>query len=74
MGTVTWLSMPGWQLARIIRHLKLKIRLSRMPLKTSRNDMRKAIDLFNEGKYYQSNLMLLSAEQGIILSTEIIEN
>lgn len=45
-----------------------------MSLKTTRNDMRKAIDLFKEGKYYQSNLMLLSAEQGIILSTEVIEN
>ncbi|EBB6289093.1 YfdX family protein [Salmonella enterica] len=45
-----------------------------MPLKATRNDIRKAINLFNEGKYYQSNLMLLSAEEGIILDTEVIQN
>ncbi|MGU6965082.1 YfdX family protein [Salmonella enterica subsp. enterica serovar Poona] len=45
-----------------------------MPLKTTRNDIQKAINLFNEGKYYQSNLMLLSAEEGIIFDTEVIQN
>ncbi|EBD2439343.1 YfdX family protein [Salmonella enterica] len=45
-----------------------------MPLKATRNDIQKAINLFNEGKYYQSNLMLLSAEEGIILDTEVIQN
>ncbi|ELH9724502.1 YfdX family protein [Salmonella enterica] len=45
-----------------------------MPLKATRNDIRKAINLFNEGKYYQSNLILLSAEEGIILDTEVIQN
>ncbi|EBM4324726.1 YfdX family protein [Salmonella enterica] len=45
-----------------------------MPLKATRNDLQKAINLFNEGKYYQSNLMLLSAEEGIILDTEVIQN
>lgn len=45
-----------------------------MPLKATRNDIQKAIDLFNKGKYYQSNLMLLSAEEGIILDTEVIQN
>ncbi|EFF0761879.1 YfdX family protein [Escherichia coli] len=45
-----------------------------MPLKATRNDIQKALDLFNEGKYYQSNLMLLSAEEGIIVDTEVIQN
>ncbi|EAW8702516.1 hypothetical protein CWP99_24075 [Salmonella enterica] len=45
-----------------------------MPLKATRNDIQKAINLFNEGKYYQSNLMLLSAEEGIVLDTEVIQN
>ncbi|EBT4809768.1 YfdX family protein [Salmonella enterica] len=45
-----------------------------MPLKATRNDIQKALDLFNEGKYYQSNLMLLSAEEGIIVDTDVIQN
>lgn len=45
-----------------------------MPLKATRNDIQKAINLFNEGKYYQSNLMLLSAEEGVIIDTEVIQN
>ncbi|EAM3126397.1 hypothetical protein AV551_23490, partial [Salmonella enterica] len=45
-----------------------------MPLKATRTDIQKAIDLFNEGKYYQSNLMLLSAEEGIIVDTEVVQS
>lgn len=45
-----------------------------MPLKATRNDILKALNLFNEGKYYQANLVLLSAEEGIIIDTEVIQN
>ncbi|EAV2220633.1 YfdX family protein [Salmonella enterica] len=45
-----------------------------MPLKTTRDDIRKAIELFNDGKFYQTNLMLLSAEQGVVTDTEVIQN
>lgn len=41
-----------------------------LPLKHTRTDIRQAIQLVNEGKYYQANLMLLSAEQGVIIDTE----
>ncbi|ELD0488114.1 YfdX family protein [Escherichia coli] len=41
-----------------------------MPLQHTRTDIKKAIKLFNEGQYYQSNLMLLSAEEGIIVDSE----
>lgn len=44
-----------------------------MPLKQTRTDIQKAIALFDEGKYYQANLMLLSAEEGIILDSETIQ-
>ncbi|ECF7068853.1 YfdX family protein [Salmonella enterica] len=44
-----------------------------MPLKQTRTDIQKAIALFDDGKYYQANLMLLSAEEGIILDSETIQ-
>lgn len=44
-----------------------------MPLKQTRTDIQKAIALFDDGKYYQANLMLLSAEEGVILDSETIQ-
>ncbi|EHL9357962.1 YfdX family protein, partial [Salmonella enterica subsp. enterica serovar Oranienburg] len=44
-----------------------------MPLKQTRTDIQKAIALFGDGKYYQANLMLLSAEEGVILDSETIQ-
>ncbi|EAA4046246.1 YfdX family protein [Salmonella enterica subsp. enterica serovar Bareilly] len=44
-----------------------------MPLKQTRTDIQKAIALFDDGKYYQANLMLLSAEEGVILDSETIK-
>ncbi|EAS3229196.1 hypothetical protein DY589_24985, partial [Salmonella enterica] len=44
-----------------------------MPLKQTRTDIQKAIAFFDDGKYYQANLMLLSAEEGIILDSETIQ-
>lgn len=44
-----------------------------MPLKQTRTDIQKAIALFDDGKYYQANLMLLSAEEGIIVDSETIQ-
>nr|WP_232621076.1 YfdX family protein [Salmonella enterica] len=42
-----------------------------MPLQSTRTDIRKAIKkLFNDGQYYQSNLMLLSSEEGVIVDSE----
>lgn len=41
-----------------------------LPLKHTRTDIRQAIQLVNEGKFYQANLVLLSAEQGVIIDTE----
>ncbi|WP_230042103.1 YfdX family protein [Escherichia coli] len=46
--------------------------LDLMPLQQTRNDIQKAISLFKEGKYYQANLVLLSAEQGIIVDSEFV--
>ncbi|EGV2902178.1 YfdX family protein [Salmonella enterica] len=45
-----------------------------MPLKQTRNDIQEAIKLFNDGKYYQTNLLLLSAEQGLIVDTELMSD
>lgn len=44
-----------------------------MPLQQTRTDIQKAITLFNDGKYYQTNLMLLSAEQGVIVESEVLQ-
>lgn len=38
-----------------------------LPLKQTRNNIKKAISLFDEGKYYQANLSLMAAENGVIM-------
>lgn len=42
-----------------------------MPLNQTRKNVKDAIKLFDEGKYYQANLVLHSAEQGIIVDSEV---
>lgn len=44
-----------------------------MPLQQTRTDLKKAIKLFDEGKYYQSNLVLLSAVQSLVVNTEAVQ-
>lgn len=44
-----------------------------MPLQQTRTDIKKAINLFDKGKYYQSNLVLLSAEQGLVVDSEVVQ-
>ncbi len=44
-----------------------------MPLQQTRTDIKKAIKLFDEGKYYQSNLVLLSAIQSLVVNTETVQ-
>lgn len=44
-----------------------------MPLQQTRTDIKKAIKLFDEGKYYQSNLVLLSTIQSLVVNTETVQ-
>lgn len=50
----------------------LKIR-KLIPLQQTRKDVTTALSLMNEGKYYQAGLLLKSAQDGIVVDSQSVQ-